>query len=114
MTRTMRPTTNFDATMTAGLIVCERRGHWATALGALPLGSRPLQTRSLAECRAALATLPASIVAVELTAANGAALLEEVDRWRTEYPKARILVLGEPDLEPWSEPLREAGAIHVV
>ncbi len=96
------------------LIVCERDGHWAVALRRTlaPEWGRILQTRSLAECWAELATRPASFVAVELTNENIDDLLDRLVRLPHQFPLVRAAVLADRRLDEYEWLMREAGAIH--
>ncbi len=97
------------------LIVCERDGHWAVALRRTraPESGRILQTRSLAECWAELATRPASFVAVELTNENRDSLLDRLVRLQHQFPLARAAVVADRRLGEYEWLMREAGAVHV-
>ena len=91
-------------------IVSERTGRWAVALRrALP--EAPLrETRTLDECRAELDLSPASIAALEFTAAKGdeaAAFIAEV---ASRFPSARVVILADRGLAENEWLLRELGA----
>ncbi len=102
------------------LIVCERRGDWATALSPhLPADIRLCQTRSLGECLVELAAAPASLVAVELPAGSAfnvrslENMLDWLDRVSHGFAWARLVVVTDPSAAPWEWLLREAGAAQV-
>jgi hypothetical protein len=78
------------------------------------VGHRVVETRSLDDCWAAVATSPASLVAVEATRANLETLVPWMRRLLGTFPHARIVVLGSRALEPAQWLLREAGAVHFV
>jgi hypothetical protein len=97
----------------ARLVVCEKSGRWAVALRR-ELASRPLrvyESRSLADCRRELEVSPASVVALEVSTANAAALGEWIERASREFPQARFVVIGARDAVEWEWWMREAGAI---
>ena len=100
----------------ARLIVCERTGKWAVALRrALQGGAhRVYETRSLAECRDEVAMSPASLVAVEATAANFDDILDWLMELGRDFPLCRVVILGFRDLKRGQWLLREAGAAHVI
>jgi hypothetical protein len=96
------------------VIVCERSGKWATAIGRhVPRGVRLLQTRNLADGAAALAGAPASLLAFEATTRNLAEVLELLAQCSRKFPLARTIILAEACLRPYESLLREAGALHV-
>ncbi len=101
----------------AELIVCETTSKWAVALrrqlrssGNLRVG----ETRHLEDCWRQATASPASIVALEATAANIEPLLVSMTRYRTRLPRARVVVLADRCLTDGEWLLREAGAVHVV
>ena len=98
------------------VIVCERRGTWAAALRRelADAGVRIRETRSLADCWAALAESPASLAVVELTPAGAAALLERMAWLGRDFPRARAAVVADRSLAGYEWLLREAGAVHFV
>jgi hypothetical protein len=103
----------------ASLLVCERTDRWAVALRrALDRGRNFRFTlrelRSLAGCGAQLATEPASLVAVEVTAANLDAVLAALVTWQRRYPRCRLVALADESLAPAEHLLREAGAVAVL
>ena len=101
---------------TARLILCEKTSRWAVALRRA-LGPRQhvlSQTRSLTECSRELASSPASLVAVECTAANLDQVLVAIGEWSRRYPHARMAVVVDSPLEPAEAMLREAGAVCVL
>ncbi len=98
-----------------GVIVCERRGHWAAALRReLSSDVRLRETRSLAECAAALAAAPTSVLALELVPRNLAGVLELVGEMASRFPQARAVILADHAMQSCEGPLREAGALHFV
>ncbi len=98
----------------ARLIVCERDGHWALALGRelQGRGVRAYQTRSLAECRDMLGQHRASFLVVEVTRSNLDALLGRLAEIEQTYPAARIAVVADRAMAECELLLREAGAVH--
>lgn len=101
---------------TCRLITCEKTSHWAAALRAALAGGPPalVETRSWADCQAALAAAPASLVAIEVTPANLEAALDAIGRIGQKYPQSRVATLLAPDLLAAEMLLREAGAIEVI
>lgn len=102
--------------MTARLILCEKSGHWAAAMRRAA-GSRELpigEVRSYEQAQRELAERPASIVAIEVSAASVAKTASQVAAWRIRHPAAQFLLLADPDLNSLEPELREAGACHVV
>jgi hypothetical protein len=100
----------------ARLILCEKTSRWAAAFRAAPSGGElPLvECRSLSQCSDALRQSPASAVAVEVSAANAAAMLDWLLQMRREHPRAAAIVLLDAALAA-SEPVwREAGAVGVL
>jgi hypothetical protein len=96
------------------VIVCERAGKWATAIGRhLPGGVRLLQTRGLGDCVAELTSSPASLVAFEATPRNLLGVIELLAEFARKFPAARTVVLADPSLRVHESLLREAGALHV-
>src|SRR5206468_1030368 len=71
------------------------------------------ETRSLPGCEEALASSPASLVAVEVTPANLDAALDFVSRTNLQCPRAALIALLSPELLAAAPLLREAGAIDV-
>ncbi len=101
---------------TAQFIVCEKTGSWAAALrwhqGARPL---PLQeTRSLIDARATLLKSPASILALEVTAANAEGVLRLMLEARRLCPDAREIVLLTNEVGVFAPLFWESGAVFVV
>lgn len=98
------------------LIVCERTGQWAAAIGRLlgAAGPRVLETRSLAECWGTLRARPASFVILELTRGNFGPLLDGLAWFGRELPLAAAAVVAERSLAASEWIVREAGAIHFV
>lgn len=108
----------YDALSTmpaAQFILCEKSSRWAVAVRAAQPESTLLivQTRSLAQCEAALRESPASLVAVEVTAMALAAVLELIARAGRSFPAARFATLLDAGLESAEPLLREAGACEV-
>jgi hypothetical protein len=97
----------------AGVIVCEREGHWALAIGrSLPSGVKVHQTRSLPECSEVLAESPASFVVMEICRDNVERLIKHLARWQHDYPLARLTVVGDRETLSLEGLVREAGAVH--
>lgn len=95
------------------VIVCERSGKWATALGRhLPPALRVRQTRALSECIGVLAAAPASFLALEATRENLTQLLSLLGDFGHKFPLARALVLADRGFERYEGLFREAGAVH--
>src|SRR5436190_2885022 len=101
---------------TCRLIVCEKTSHWAAALRMATGTKQPqiVETRSLAGCEAALAESPASLVAIETTAANIEAASGFIVRVGVRYPQASIVALLAADVLAAGQLMQEAGAIDVV
>jgi hypothetical protein len=94
-------------------IICERTGSWATALRRhLPRDLRLRETRNLADCRGELAAAPASLVVVEVSESNLAAVVELAVDVERMFPWARMVAVASRGCEAWEWLLREAGAIH--
>ncbi len=96
------------------LIVCERTGQWAAAIGRLlgVAGPRVLETRSLGECWAALRARPASFAVLELTRGNYGPLLDGLAWLGREMPLAAAAVVADRSLAASEWIVREAGAVH--
>jgi hypothetical protein len=102
-----------EGSQSARLIVYERTGSWALALGReLPAGVRVRPTRSLAETWEMLAQAPASFLVLELAARQAEALLGRLFRLDREYPLARAAVVAERRLAAYEWLVRQAGAVH--
>jgi hypothetical protein len=102
-----------DESQAARLLVYERTGSWALALGReLPAGLRVRPTRSLAETWDMLAQAPASFLVLELTPRHAEALLGRLLRLEREYPLARAAVVAERRLAAYEWLVRQAGAVH--
>ncbi len=102
--------------MTCRLIVCEKTNRWATALRAA-LGRSPLQvveTRGLAGCATALADAPASLVAVEVTAANLDQAVEFVVQTGRRFPRVLVVALLTEETASAERLVQEAGAVDVI
>jgi DNA-binding NtrC family response regulator len=97
------------------LIICEKSTHWALSVRVALAGKPPkiVETRALAQAEAALAVSPASLVALESTAANLDAILEFLSRARANYPDAQLVALLAGESALAAPLLREAGAIDV-
>ena len=98
----------------ARVVVCEREGRWAVALGRELSRSKGsiCQTRSVDECWEALGRWPASFVVVELTRTNARALLERMAWLERDFPLARVAVVADRALGFCERLMREAGAVH--
>jgi hypothetical protein len=97
----------------ARLIVYERTGSWALALGReLPAGLRVRPARSLAETWDALAQAPASFLVLELSPRMAEPLLGRLLRLDREYPLARAAVVADRRLAGYEWLVRQAGAVH--
>lgn len=97
------------------MILCERSGRWAVALGR-ELGPtfRIYQTRSVTECWDRLAESPESLVVVELTLGNVERLLARMACMDREFPAARVAVVADRQLGEYEWLLCEAGAVMFV
>jgi hypothetical protein len=93
------------------IIVCESRGHWATALRrVLPVETPMRESRSLSECEAHLLAATNSLVVVELTGGNAPQGIERVERWRRRFPASATVLVAARDLASWRDLAMEAGA----
>jgi hypothetical protein len=99
----------------ARLIVCEKTGRWAAALRRALKGQSAaiVPVRSLTQCQATLNAAPASLAAVEVTAANLAASVEFFTQ-TARHPLARLAALIPAELAGAELLLREAGAVDVL
>ncbi len=101
----------------AQLIVCETTSKWAVALRRhlRSVGdARVGETRYLDDCWRQATASPASLVALEATAANLEPLVISMNRYRVRLPRVRAVVLADRCLAAGEWLLREAGAVHVV
>ena len=100
----------------ASVIVCEKSPRWAVALrGAMgSAGPAVLQSRGLAQAVRALEESPASLLAVETTAANLSSVVQLLDRLGRRVGQSRCAVLLGANSGSWEPLLREAGAIEVL
>jgi len=98
------------------LILCEKSSHWAAALRSALAGQPPavVETRSLSQAEAALAESPASVVAIEATAANLDAALALIHRARSQFHHVQFVGLLPSEAAPAAPLRREAGAIDVL
>jgi len=95
------------------LIVCERRGVWATALSRhLPAGVPMVQTRAVGQCVAELERWPAGFLVLEVGRDNLPGVLELVGELEWRFPAARALAVAPRDMLDYEWLLREAGAVH--
>jgi len=97
----------------ARLIVCERDGHWATALRRelADAGVRVWETRTPEDCWNELTESPASFLVWEL-GDDVAELLQFVARQPREFPSARLAVVADRSQADYEGLLREAGAVY--
>lgn len=110
-----RPTVQPAASRPPRVIVYERSGRWAAALRPqMPLEILLAETRSLGECAAELVRSPGSLLALEVTARNLAAVVDLLSGLNRRDPLARALVLVGDGLAASEDLLREAGAVHFV
>jgi hypothetical protein len=94
------------------LIVCERKATWATRLrDEMPREVAIRQLRVLGDVPAELALSPASVLVVEVTAANIAAVLDLLTELGRAFPLARAVAVGEGKAEAQRDALLEAGAV---
>ncbi|MCH5373170.1 MAG: hypothetical protein JJ992_04295 [Planctomycetes bacterium] len=100
----------------ARLIICEKSGKWAFALGEIVASPPPeiCETRSLAEARARLQESPASVLAMECSAENWLDLCRWLPRQIRDFSRARVVVMADPDMRSVECVLRTAGAHQVV
>jgi hypothetical protein len=101
---------------TPRLILCETTSRWAVAFRRA-IGKRSnvvYETRSLAECGRELATAPASLVAVEATSENLAAVVAAAVGWSRRFPSARTLAMASRAPVETELVLREAGVVAVL
>jgi hypothetical protein len=98
----------------ARLIVCEQSGRWALLLrqNVAEARIRVWETRTLADCRAEVASSPASIVVIELTVNNSAELIKTVGSWDRDFPLLRWVAVADRSLAEYEWLLREAGAVY--
>jgi hypothetical protein len=97
------------------LIVCERKAIWATRLRSqLPREIAIRQLRVLGDVTAELALSPASLLVVEVAAANFSPVLELLGEMGRAFPLARAVAVGEQNAESPRDALREAGAVDFV
>jgi len=98
------------------LIICEKTSHWAPVLRGLKGGCRPqiVETRSLAGCEAALSESPASLVALEVAAANLEPVLDFLSRVGCRFPRCATVALLTPETMSAARLVQEAGAIQTV
>ena len=96
------------------VIVCERTGQWAAALRRelTTAGVHLAETRSLKEAWESLATAPASMLIIELTAGNVDSLLRRMAWLARDFPRARLAIVASRRLSEYQWLLREAGAVH--
>jgi hypothetical protein len=95
------------------LIVCERRGVWATALVRhLPSPLQMIQARAVSQCKSELERCPAAFLVLEVARDNLASMLELLRRLEWRFPAARALVVAPRDMLDYEWLLREAGAVH--
>ncbi|MBN2477335.1 MAG: hypothetical protein JXB62_22205 [Pirellulales bacterium] len=101
-------------TSAARLIVCERTGRWAAALRRQldPSEVRLEETRTLGQCREALARAVASFLVAELTLCDIEPLLGQMARLPRDFPLARLAVVADRCLAGYEWLMREAGAVH--
>jgi len=101
---------------TCRLILCEKSNHWAAAVRCALVHQPPaiVETRSISQAEAALAASPASVVAIETTAANLDAALAFIDRARRQFSHFQIVGLLPSEAAAAAPLIREAGAIDVL
>jgi hypothetical protein len=73
-----------------------------------------IELRGLAQCEAAVAETPASLLAAEITVTNLTAVIDLMDRIGRRFSQSRWVALLTPELGPAQLLLREAGAIDVL
>ena len=98
----------------AAVVVCERRGSIAGALRRQLHVHVPLvETRTVADCLAALLSWPASLLVAEAEAGELDRTLRLLTSAACEFPLARSIVVADRALERAEAVLREVGAVHV-
>ena len=108
-----KPTVQPAVSRPPRVIVYERSGRWAAALRPqLPPETPLAETRSLGECSAELALSPGSLLALEVTERNLAAVVDLLCGLSRRDPLARALVLAGDGMVASEALLREAGAVH--
>lgn len=98
------------------LIVCERKGRWATALrilGGITAGCT-VETRSLFDCAEELLAHPHSFLLLEMSVRNAAAVVEWLAQLDRLDPRARAAVAADRSLRVWEGVVREAGAVWFI
>jgi hypothetical protein len=102
--------------MHSALIFSERSGAWCTALRRLLAEGTAeiLQTRSLAECRQALTSRPASLLVVEASAETLPALVTWLARLSSDFPRAQVAVVADRAIAEHRFEMHEAGAFAVI
>jgi len=99
----------------AKIIVCEKSPRFAVALRSSGGQTLPLiEIRGLTQCEHALAEAPASLAAIEITAANLTSALPFISRIARHFPRARWVAMIRPELAQAASLLREAGALDVL
>jgi len=98
------------------LIICEKSGRWAVAMrrALADRTERIVEARSLRGCSRLVNLHPASIVAIEVAAANLDVVLTAVAHWRQRWPRCRVMAVVEPELVAAEVLLREAGVVAVL
>lgn len=98
------------------LIVCERKGRWATALRVVAgvTAAIILETRSLFDCGEELRAHPGSFVVAELSARNAPDVVDWLAQLDQLDPEARAAVVADRSLRSWEPVVREAGAVWFV
>lgn len=91
-------------------ITCERTGRWAVALRRAMPEIVLRETRTAAECGDELAAAPASVVAIEVSAARLDEAAAFVADLAGRYPSARVVVVAERGLAQYEWLFRELGA----
>ena len=103
-------------TQPAQFIICEKSGNWAAAFR-WHRGSHALllhETRSLIDARAALASSPSSVIALETHSLNAEGVVHLTMESHRTWPNSRILILLARDVRSLDDLFWELGAALVV
>ena len=103
------------------LILCEESSRWAAAFhralrtrASRYAAMRLHEVKTLGECFDALRRAPASVLAVEVSAANAVELAGRLATLPLWFPRAKLIVLGRLVRGEQEWRWRELGAVHVV
>ena len=95
------------------LIFCERFGTWAVAMRRhlADDATKQRETRSLAECREALAENAASLVVLEMRSDNLQRAMEWLAGVSNDFPQVRTIVVAQRELAAWQWQALEFGCL---